>query len=177
MRLVCYGDSITHGVGANRASAPYICRLCKKLDAEIVSQANSGYIYDAETLCNIGPVDAVIAAYGTNDRCRKTAEQFRADTEAFYRRLAEVYPGTRVYAVTPPWTVGEDEEAGTFHGKIIGTVCKAWPNITVVDGHRMIPHNPEYFADGVHPNDAGYRYYAENLYRTIKNTADYNNIQ
>ena len=39
----------------------------------------------------------------------------------------------------------------------------------IIDGLDMIPHNEKYFSDEVHPNDDGFKFYAENMEKEIKN--------
>ena len=37
------------------------------------------------------------------------------------------------------------------------------PNLHLIDGLSLVPNRSQYFADGLHPNDAGFTYYAANL--------------
>ena len=36
-------------------------------------------------------------------------------------------------------------------------------NVHLIDGLALVPNGPQYFVDGVHPNDAGFALYAANL--------------
>ena len=42
------------------------------------------------------------------------------------------------------------------------------PNVRVLSGFDLVPKDEKYFADQrLHPNDKGFEYYSENLYREI----------
>ena len=44
-----------------------------------------------------------------------------------------------------------------------------FPNVTVIPGIDLVPHELQYYADaGLHPNDAGYEFYFRNLWSKIK---------
>jgi hypothetical protein len=36
-------------------------------------------------------------------------------------------------------------------------------SLRLIDGLALVPNQPKYFVDGVHPNDAGFALYASNL--------------
>jgi lysophospholipase L1-like esterase len=40
-------------------------------------------------------------------------------------------------------------------------------NLHLVEGLDLIPHDPKYFSDGVHPNDAGFAALAKNLGKNL----------
>ncbi|HYV01992.1 MAG TPA: lysophospholipase, partial [Actinomycetota bacterium] len=37
------------------------------------------------------------------------------------------------------------------------------PNLFLIEGLDLVPHSPDFFADGLHPNDEGFFLYARNL--------------
>lgn len=48
-------------------------------------------------------------------------------------------------------------------------VCEDFPNVTIIPGIDLVPHDLQYYADtGLHPNDAGYGFYFQNLWRKIQ---------
>jgi len=48
-------------------------------------------------------------------------------------------------------------------------ISKDFPNVTVIPGIDLVPHDLQYYADaGLHPNDAGYERYFQNLLPKIQ---------
>ena len=48
-------------------------------------------------------------------------------------------------------------------------IAKDFPNVTVIPGMDLVPHDLQYYADaGLHPNDAGYEFYFRNLWPEIE---------
>jgi hypothetical protein len=39
--------------------------------------------------------------------------------------------------------------------------------VTVVEETALVPSLPEFYSDGLHPNDLGFSYYGYHLYRII----------
>jgi hypothetical protein len=53
--------------------------------------------------------------------------------------------------------------------KHIRAVGADYPNVTVISGFDLVPHEPRYFGDWcLHPNDAGFDHYFNNLWPQIK---------
>ena len=56
------------------------------------------------------------------------------------------------------------------HREFIKKVALQYDNVIVIDGYDLVPHDTELFSDKrLHPNDDGFKYYAENLIKAIKN--------
>jgi len=49
-------------------------------------------------------------------------------------------------------------------------IAGQYPNVTVVDGFKLVPHLPEYYLDKLHPNVIGAELYARNLVDAIRRT-------
>ena len=47
--------------------------------------------------------------------------------------------------------------------KVIEQIACSFKAVHVVDGLKMVPNMPDYFVDGVHPNDLGFMHYSMNL--------------
>ena len=47
--------------------------------------------------------------------------------------------------------------------------AEKYPNFHIIDGSRLVPHLPDFYADPylLHPNDLGFSQMALNLYREI----------
>ena len=77
-----------------------------------------------------------------------------------------------LYCVTPIWTTieGSANSQGLhiqdYRQAITSIVQQRMasdPNLHLIDGLGLVPNASQYFQDGLHPNDAGFTYYAANL--------------
>lgn len=174
-KLLCLGDSITQGMSALYASNTYTHRLAASLNADLLNQGVGGYIFCERSLDPGLPFkpDLITVAYGTNDWNHfETDDAFRGACRAYLRNLADCCPAARIAVLTPLWRadLAEDKPMGPFQlvADIIREECAAVASTEVVDGLRLVPHTPEYFADKrVHPNDLGFMHYAANLIQAI----------
>ena len=67
--------------------------------------------------------------------------------------------------------MNEYREFGAFEDveKLIRNATDGIENIKVISGMDFVPKDESFFADlRLHPNDDGFRHYAENLYKEIK---------
>ncbi len=169
-KMLCFGDSITHGYDALRPSHKYISKLADSLDAEEHNKAIGGEIFWptlADTREDFNP-DYITVAYGTNDWNKCTREAFEYNCQAFYRNLRANYPDTPIYAITPIWRKDMEESRpfGDFRSvdAIIRSQVAAFENVTVIDGFTFVPQDEHLYADlFLHPNDAGFGAYFEGL--------------
>lgn len=174
-KLLCFGDSITHGYDARYPANKYATRLAAFLDADEHNQAIGGEVFYPELAATKQPFtpDYISVAYGTNDWSARTREQLIEKCTAFYANLATNYPDIPIFAITPVWRKDEDMDkpAGLFSDvePIIREATKAYRNITVIPGYDLIPHEENLYGDlRLHPNDEGFAYYAENLTAALK---------
>lgn len=175
-KLLAFGDSITHGYDALYPSHKYITRLAEFLNAQEHNKAIGGEVFvpGLSQLKEDYVPDYITVAYGTNDwRWRDDETTLRAAT-AFYRNLRNNYPNTPIFAIAPIW---RDETDGTHLGgdfsdrqKLIENAVSGIDNVTLIPGMELVPHCSDYFADKtLHPNDAGFAFYYENLKKYFKN--------
>ena len=92
---------------------------------------------------------------------------------AFYVKLRALYPTAKIFAITPIWRADDDRvtKVGTFAEgvQIVKDAAAAQEGIVIVDGAKMIPHLRDVMADKyLHPNDYGFKFYANALYDAIK---------
>lgn len=173
-KLLAFGDSITQGYDALYPSDKYITRLAKHLGAEEFNKAIGGEVFFpelAKTREDFIP-DIITVAYGTNDWSKCSKEDFVKNCAEFYRGLSENYKGVKTYAITPIWRKDKCEyrKFGEFSEveKLIGEITAEYDNITVISGADFVPANEEFYADAyLHPNDNGFRYYAENIIKEV----------
>lgn len=172
-KALIYGDSITQGYDSLNPSSAYAVRLCDWLGAEGVNKAVGGEVYCpelAEVSCGFQP-DYVLVAYGCNDWHRLTQPEMEDRCQRFWSAVCRQYPDARKIALTPVWIkLGEQSQFGPFEEveNTIRRVTAQFPDITVIRGWELIPHDPALYGDGrIHPNDKGFDRYYENLIRQL----------
>ena len=175
--MISFGDSITHGYDAKNPSFSYASRLADALSAEAVNKGIGGEVFypTLATLKDEITPDYITVAYGTNDWyfC-KDAETFDKNCKDFYENLSASYPTSKIFAITPiwrgDWQKAENHFAPFEHiRETIRRVASSLPNVTLIEGFDLIPHDKSCFSpDVLHPNDDGFKHYANNLYAEIK---------
>lgn len=176
-RLLCLGDSITHGCLATCPSKTYVNRLAEGLAMDTINQGVAGCTHLPLHLTGIESIpkpDLITVAYGTNDWFSiPDYEDIRQNIHDYYERLNNAFPGCPMVAISPIWRADMDEirPCGEFEGirKIIEEETADWPNMSVIDGLTISPADSAYFGDEyLHPNDAGFAWMAERLIPLLK---------
>lgn len=174
-KIVCFGDSITQGYDALCPYNRYTARLADALQAEEFNKAIGGEFFWptlAKTKESFTP-DYITVAYGTNDWSKIPYAQFLKNCIEFYAALASTYPKSQIFAITPIWRRDHQRvtDFPSFDAveKTIAEAIKSYKNITMIYGFDLVNHDEKFFADSyLHPNDAGFAKYAENLEKAIK---------
>jgi len=174
-KLLCFGDSITHGYDALYPSNRYPSRLADLLNAQEHCKAIGGEIFSPELASareDFQP-DYITVAYGTNDWNRCDREELTHNCRAFFANLCANYPNVPVLVITPIWrkNLHESKPCGAFESvdALIREQAAAFGNITVVNGFSFVPQDTSLFADGwLHPNDQGFAHYFASLSQHIK---------
>ncbi len=178
-RIVFFGDSITHGYDAVHVENRYAAKVASALHAEEFNKGIGGeFFYPplAEAKEPFEP-DYIVVAYGTNDWSQRSRERFEENCPKFYAALARNYPNSKIFALTPIWRKDhlEHRDFGSFFDveKIIRSIAEKHENIICISGWDFVPKDEKYFSDlRLHPNDAGFAFYADNLVKAIKESAD-----
>ena len=173
--LLVYGDSITQGYDALRPSGRYMTKITDFFGFDEVSKAIGGEIFNpnlAKEKDNFTP-DLIYVSYGSNDWNKCTYDEFKSNCMGFFENLRNNYPTLKIIAATPIWRkeIGEERPFGDFKcvEEYIRYVASQIDNIEVISGFNLVPHNEDYFADlRLHPSDAGFDVYFENLKELIK---------
>jgi lysophospholipase L1-like esterase len=125
-----------------------------------------------------GAIVAVIILLGTNDSKPfnwipagqpKNDQQYLTDYRAMVEHFTALTPKPMVYLALP-FATGDSP-----CGEISGTVIRdevlplikqlaAEKNLPIIDVNTPTANHPEYFVDGVHPNDSGYVVVAQAMY-------------
>lgn len=86
---------------------------------------------------------------------------------AFFERLRQVYPTQKVVAISPPWfdQAQWGSQANDDFAKVRAMIRQTAEEYgcAFVSGEELLPHMPDFFVDGVHPNGLGSQYYAAKL--------------
>lgn len=169
--LLAIGDSITHGYDALYPSNAYPALIARHFDINVINNGIGGDIHYAENLgdgIGIRP-DYITVALGTNDWCNRLKHRFELTVVQFHQRLAELYPDSKVFVITPLWRgdhtnitkVGSFDYAREY---IAGQAKKFHRDVTVLNGMQLIGHEERLFSpDLLHPNDLGFEELAKNL--------------
>lgn len=174
-KLLCFGDSITHGYDALYPSNKYITKIAYFLEAEEINKAIGGEVFfpDLAAAKEDFTPDYITVAYGTNDWNRNGAEETEQNCKGFLENLAKNYPTSKIFVITPIWRkdLNEPRKFGKFEevSKMIEKNAKPYKNITVINGFDFVEQDESFFADlRLHPNDKGFESYFKALSKKIK---------
>lgn len=173
-KFLFFGDSITQGYTAEYPSKSYANRISRYFDASALNDGIGGAFFNAgiiDTELGFMP-DLIFVAYGTNDWSKN--HDVKKNSKEFVKRLKACFPQSKMIGITPIWRGNAESRTDTvitfnelqtylksLYTEIDGFYC--------VDGLELVPHSPEYFIpDVLHPNDTGFKFYAENLIKKIK---------
>ena len=174
-KMLCFGDSITHGYDALYPSNKYITKLADMLNAAEYNKAIGGEIFFPElvqTKEDFEP-DYITIAYGTNDWSKGTKEELEDNCKKFFYNINKNYPNSKVFVITPIWRkdMYEYRRFGEFKcaSETIQKYAQEYDNFSVVNGFAFVPQKEDLFSDlRLHPNDKGFEYYFKNLSKHIK---------
>ncbi|MBE6690720.1 MAG: SGNH/GDSL hydrolase family protein [Ruminococcaceae bacterium] len=171
-RMLFIGDSITQGWNSRYDSLSYAWRLTNYFDANSVIQGIGGAFYHESTLDKIDfDPDTVVIAYGTNDFGRfATLDELRGHAALFLDGIKAQFGDKRVFVITPIYRADWEtpKKMGSF-AEACAVIAEEGQRcgFTVVDGQELVPHNDDFMADAVHPNDLGFGVYAENMIKKM----------
>ena len=178
-KLLCFGDSITQGYDALHPMNRYPAILAQALGAEEYNKGIGGEIFSpALAACPDGFLpDYITVAYGTNDWSVSDEETLADNSRRFYKTLSETYPDGKIFAITPIWRkdLQEYRPFGLFKrvAEVIEEAVAQLPNVTAISGFDFVPQDEALFADlRLHPNDAGFAHYAQNLCQKMEKILD-----
>ena len=184
-QFVFYGDSITQGYTTPYPGNTYPNIVCRHFDARCLNQASGGAAFVSDLIIDTSvKADVVFIAYGFNDWIEN--RDVEKDAASAITRIQTVHPTAKIIAITPVFC-GFTEEGCAFYGmpedrergrlydfaelrRRLETLYGQYPDITVIDGMILIPHETQYLQhDLVHPNEAGFIQYGRNLCKQLEN--------
>lgn len=175
-KLLIFGDSITQGYDTLHPSKHYAVLLADLLKADAYNKAIGGEVF-IPSLAKTNEdfvSEYVLVSYGSNDWSRSDIGVFRKDCREFYSILSRKYPEAKIFALTPIWRKDykETHNCGDFSSiaDYIKEVTAELDNVYCIDGFDFVPRREELFGDlTLHPNNEGFTYFIDNLYKEIKN--------
>lgn len=173
-KILFYGDSITHGSGSNNTYSSYACRLSMLFNADWYNQAIGGTFFAPKSYqddLDFDP-DFIVIAYGTNDwGFFSGPDRMELRSREFMDKVRAKFPDKKIFGLTPLWRSNHQEirTVGTFDtARNIARQAHLNHGVTVIEGYDILPHQGEFFTDGLHPNNMGHACMADALYRKIR---------
>lgn len=175
-KMLIFGDSITQGYDILHPSKHFTVALTDYLMADGYNKAIGGEQF-VPTLADTDEAfvpDYVFVAYGTNDWSMGERCVFENNCREFFEIISKKYPQAKIFAITPIWRADNKNESkcGEFLSiaSYIKNITKQLENVYCIDGIDFVPHNENVYADlRLHPNDEGFKHYANNLCDAVKN--------
>lgn len=175
--VVVYGTSIAHGACATRPGNCYPAALSRLLNRPVLNMGFAGNArgerFMAETLAEIPNPALYIVDYDPNSNPDNTT----ATLAEFIRVLRAAHPETPVLTISKvPYPTDYPEIPGAvpeymdrmeaIHRRTVGEIRAAGDKlVTFVEGRMLLDTGkfPDFSADGIHLNDAGFLCLAERL--------------
>lgn len=177
IRVACVGDSITYGSGiVNRERDGYPAvlggLLGEKFDvknfgiggATLLKKGDKPYWDQAQfQQANDFQPDIVVIKLGTNDSKPQNwgahGAEYAADLRSMVEHFQSLPSKPLIWAVLPVpvfqdrWGINETVVAGEVIPAIRQVADEM--NIPLVDAYSALSNRPDYFPDGIHPNEVG----------------------
>lgn len=170
------GDSIGRGSGASSKSTAWFTLLERHLSKEygikakrhsLVQSGATAFegLYKLQESKHFGKIDLTFIVFGENDRKYMDDTQFSYFYESLIRKTKQLYPDTEIITITENPLDNED------FAQAIAAISHHYgaKNIDMRKpfAEAGLPAE-ELTKDMVHPNDAGYKIYADTLFEKIK---------
>ncbi len=170
------GDSITQGMTATSPSLTYASVAARATDLNLHNIGVGGRTMQTAVGKAANSISCSLAtiAFGINDWARcKALDRYRQDTLGLLAGLLDRKKHLPIGLISPLPVVGKSEtnEAGVAleeFRKVLRAVADESKNVTVIEGPSLVPADPDYFVDGVHPNDRGMEEMGKNLAPHLK---------
>ncbi len=171
LKWLAYGDSITQGMVAGLPTTCHAGLIARELPADVRNVAVGGAKLDAllaETVPGV-QYDVVSIAYGTNDFNQGLAPAgFKAAADALLAAVRNAMPEAVILLVTVLTWAGRKEPNGNGvhieeYRAALREVAAGRDRVRLLDGASILPDDPGFFVDNIHPNDRGFRKYADYL--------------
>jgi lysophospholipase L1-like esterase len=168
--LLFIGDSITQGMVVSTPSLTYPAQVATVLNVDFHNVAVGGATMQKEEAPLVMELDweKAFLAYGVNDFSQsRPIEQFEDETRGTLETLCS-RENAEVFVITPiPWALRTNANELGLHledyREVLRKVASGFPQVKIIEGTKLVPDDPQYFVDNIHPNDLGMTTYADNL--------------
>ena len=164
--IVCFGDSLTEGVGAEKGE-DYPSRLARELSHPVINAGRRGDT-SADGLARLEQdvleknPRLVIVLFGGNDFMRQVPlNETRRNLEEIVRHIQA--RGAMVALVGMRLGLFTDE-----YGPIYEEIAKQHGALYIPEVLKGILSDPRLKGDSIHPNSAGYQLMAERIVKQVK---------
>jgi len=175
-KLLFLCDSLGQGIGAACASTGYTMQTMLRLkEFDVLNQSVGGLRYDAPSIDPDVPTpELILVQIGTNDwQRRKDSADFDQAMAGYLKYLTTSFPDIPVILLTPMKRCDGITDRPEMHAEadlynVMRAHCSLYPQIECYNGFDLMPRTGAFFADGVHPNDAGHLWLASNVVALIQ---------
>lgn len=196
--LAAVGDSVTYGLGlSNRNEYAYPAQLNSRLGTDYTV---TNYGYSGATLMKSGNkpytnttqyqqslvsnANVVIIQLGANDSKilnYRYISQFVSDYKALITQYQNMSSKPFIYVALPPKTFNNRttivEENLVNIRKLIAEMVLEYDNVSLIDNFSVTQDLSSHFSDGLHPDEKGTAYIANNIYANLKGESSISNGQ
>jgi hypothetical protein len=136
---------------------------------QVESEQLAEKLYEDGYSVSMGLVSADIYIINT---CSVTNEAERKSRNIM-AKLLKLNPNAKIYALTPIWRKDCTDETAfrDFEqlGELIAEVVAPYENIECMNCRNIVPEDENLYSDlYLHPNDAGFKYYAEGVIKALE---------
>jgi len=188
LKIACVGDSITQGNGAtDQGKMGYPGQLAGLLGSnfKVGNFGHSGASLTGGSYAGTGEYtaaqsfapDVVVIMLGTND-INVFAFPKIGDFVSDYLKMIAVFRALPSHPVVflglPPWVKTDDVQYGYTEMRFTTEILPRIHSVAetsaacLIDIHAVTLNHPEYYFDGLHPNDTGYGVLAKTVENALK---------
>lgn len=172
-KILFMGDSITQGWCSSRDSFSWAWNVCLARNAQCLNQGIGSTIAAPKAFphgLDYDP-DTVVVAFGTNDWVAlPSLEKLKENHDRLWELVTEKYAGKRLIGISPffRFNTQTPRAMGSF-AECCQVVKQSIVDhgATLLDGDGVIPHQEQFFKDGVHPLDIGYKCASDHLLKLL----------
>ncbi len=164
-RIVCFGDSLTQGIGAGKGN-DYPSRLAEMIGIEVINSGVSGNT-TAHALARLEDdvlsyePDVVLITLGGNDlKKRLNVDTARANLVSIIQRIQAAGAMVVLGGIDIPLY-------GKGYAQMYESIARQTGSVLIPNILEDLFGNPDLMSDSIHPNDRGYEIMAGYFYAAL----------